>query len=34
VHDIAEQGGLSLRDAAYLLAVDRVVQACRARGWV
>jgi glutamate dehydrogenase (NAD(P)+) len=34
VHDIAEHGGLSLRDAAYLLAVDRVVQACRARGWV
>jgi glutamate dehydrogenase (NAD(P)+) len=34
VHDIAEHRGLSLRDAAYLLAVDRVVQACRARGWV
>ena len=34
VHEIAEHGGLSLRDAAYLLAVDRVVQACRARGWV
>ena len=34
VHDVAEHGGLSLRDAAYLIAVDRVAQACRARGWV
>jgi glutamate dehydrogenase (NAD(P)+) len=34
VHDMAEHGGLSLRDGAYLIAVDRVVQACRARGWV
>jgi glutamate dehydrogenase len=34
VHDTAEHGGLSLRDAAYLIAVDRVAQACRARGWV
>jgi glutamate dehydrogenase (NAD(P)+) len=34
VHDMAEHGGLSLRDAAYLIGVDRVVQACRARGWV
>ena len=24
----------SLRDAAYLIAVERVAQACRARGWV
>jgi len=34
VHDSAEHRGLSLRDAANLLAVDRVVQACRTRGWV
>jgi hypothetical protein len=25
---------MSLRDAAYLIAVDRVVKACRARGSV
>jgi glutamate dehydrogenase (NAD(P)+) len=34
VHDVAEHGGLTLRDGAYLVAVDRVAQACRARGWV
>jgi glutamate dehydrogenase len=34
VQDVADRGGLSLRDAAYLLAVDRVAQACRTRGWV
>jgi len=34
VHDVAEHGGMSFRDAAYLIAVDRVAQACRARGWV
>ncbi|HEY7170586.1 MAG TPA: Glu/Leu/Phe/Val dehydrogenase [Vicinamibacterales bacterium] len=34
VHDMADHGGLSLRDAAYLIAVDRVAKACRARGWV
>jgi glutamate dehydrogenase (NAD(P)+) len=34
VHDMSEHGGLSLRDGASLIAVDRVVQACRARGWV
>ena len=33
VHDMAQHGELSLRDAAYLIAVDRVAQACRARGW-
>ena len=31
---LAADGGMSLRDAAYLIAVDRVAKACRARGWV
>ena len=34
VQDVADHGGLSLRDAAYLVAVDRVARACQARGWV
>jgi glutamate dehydrogenase (NAD(P)+) len=34
VHDMANHGDMSLRDAAYLIAVDRVAKACRARGWV
>jgi hypothetical protein len=25
---------LSLRDAAYMIAIDRVARACRERGWV
>ncbi len=33
VHDAAASGGATLRDAAYLIAVDRVAQSCRARGW-
>jgi glutamate dehydrogenase (NAD(P)+) len=34
VHDRAESEQVSLRDAAYLIAIDRVAQACRERGWV
>jgi glutamate dehydrogenase len=34
VHDMANHGAMSLRDGAYLIAVDRVAKACRARGWV
>jgi glutamate dehydrogenase (NAD(P)+) len=34
VHDMADHGAMSLRDAAYVIAVDRVAKACRARGWV
>jgi glutamate dehydrogenase (NAD(P)+) len=34
IHDIADHGEVSLRDAAYIIAVDRVAKACRARGWV
>jgi glutamate dehydrogenase/leucine dehydrogenase len=34
VHERAERDQISLRDAAYLIAVERVAHACRARGWV
>ena len=34
VSDLAKAKKLSMRDAAYVIAVDRVVQACRDRGWV
>jgi glutamate dehydrogenase (NAD(P)+) len=30
----AEREQVSLRDAAYLIAVDRVARACRERGWI
>jgi len=34
VRDLAKARKLSIRDAAYVIAVDRVAQACRDRGWV
>ncbi len=34
VHERAEREQVSLRDAAYLIAIERVAHACRARGWV
>ncbi|HJR60462.1 MAG TPA: Glu/Leu/Phe/Val dehydrogenase [Vicinamibacterales bacterium] len=34
VQERAEGEQVSLRDAAYLIAVDRVARACRERGWV
>jgi glutamate dehydrogenase len=34
VHDMADHGDMTLRDAAYLIAMDRVAKACRAPGWV
>mgnify|MGYP001313672396 CR=1 FL=1 len=34
VSDLAEKRGLYMRDAAYVIAVGRVAQACRDRGWV
>ena len=34
VSDLAKRRSLSLRDAAYVIAVDRVAKACRDRGWV
>jgi glutamate dehydrogenase (NAD(P)+) len=33
VQDRAAQENVSLRDAAYLIAVERVARACRERGW-
>jgi glutamate dehydrogenase (NAD(P)+) len=32
--EIARKRDLSMRDAAYVIAVSRVAQACRDRGWV
>lgn len=34
VNDFAEKNKLTLRDAAYAIAVDRVAEACSYRGWV
>jgi glutamate dehydrogenase (NAD(P)+) len=34
VSDLARKQDLYMRDAAYTIAVDRVAQACRDRGWV
>ncbi len=34
VSDLAGKHGVTLRDAAYMLAIDRVAQACRDRGWI
>jgi glutamate dehydrogenase len=34
ISDFAKNNELSLRDAAHLIAVERVAQACQARGWV
>jgi glutamate dehydrogenase len=34
VRELSRKRKLSMRDAAYVIAVNRVVQACRDRGWV
>jgi glutamate dehydrogenase (NAD(P)+) len=34
VSDFASKNKLSMRDAAYIISVNRVAQACRDRGWV
>ena len=34
VSDLAKKRKLSTRDAAYVIAINRVAQACRDRGWV
>jgi glutamate dehydrogenase len=34
VHDLARKQQLFMRDAAYVVAINRVAQACRDRGWV
>ncbi|MCX6584879.1 MAG: Glu/Leu/Phe/Val dehydrogenase [Candidatus Aminicenantes bacterium] len=34
VSDLARKKKLYMRDAAYVIAIDRVAQACKGRGWV
>lgn len=34
VHDFSKSNDLNMRDAAYVISVDRVAQACKDRGWV
>ena len=34
VADLAQEQKLYMRDAAYVIAVNRVAQACHDRGWV
>jgi glutamate dehydrogenase (NAD(P)+) len=34
VHEMSRKREVSMRDAAYMLAIDRVAMACRDRGWV
>ncbi len=34
VSDFATENGLKLRDAAYVISIDRVANACHDRGWV
>lgn len=34
VSDLARRRDLYMRDAAYVIAIDRVAQACRDRGWI
>ena len=34
VHEYSQKNQLYMRDAAYMIAVDRVAQACQDRGWV
>lgn len=34
VSDLARKKKLYMRDAAYVIAIDRVAQACKSRGWV
>jgi glutamate dehydrogenase (NAD(P)+) len=34
VSELAQKKNMPMRDAAYVIAVDRVARACKARGWV
>jgi len=34
VSELAERKKLLMRDAAYVIAINRVAQACHERGWV
>jgi glutamate dehydrogenase (NAD(P)+) len=33
VHELARRQALYMRDAAYMIAIDRVARACQERGW-
>jgi glutamate dehydrogenase (NAD(P)+) len=34
VSEFASANKMSMRDAAYMISIDRVANACRARGWI
>ncbi len=34
VHNLAQEKGLYMRDAAYVIAINRVVEAAKLRGWI
>jgi glutamate dehydrogenase len=34
VYGLAKQKKIYMRDAAYMIAVNRVAEACKLRGWV
>ncbi|NLN81038.1 MAG: glutamate dehydrogenase, partial [Clostridiales bacterium] len=34
VHDLAQDKGLYMRDAAYVIAINRVAEAVKLRGWI
>ena len=34
VHELAQREKTSMRDAAYVIGISRVAEACRERGWV
>lgn len=34
VHELAQKEKLYMRDAAYVISINRVVQACKDRGWI
>ena len=34
VYELAKKRKLYMRDAAYMISINRVAQACRDRGWV
>ncbi|MFH1942642.1 MAG: glutamate dehydrogenase, partial [bacterium] len=34
VNEVSKKKKLYMRDAAYVISIDRVAQACKNRGWV
>ena len=34
VHNLAQEKGLYMRDAAYVIAINRVAEAVKLRGWI